>query len=86
MNRSIWGIPDADGPFMGSGLVEFSFGLPEAPKTNTPPDGRCARTDDDPHDKVRVAADAPYDQTTSSSAPGRQGRSAAGPAIRSERA
>ncbi len=51
VNRSIWGIPEADAPFMGSGIMEFGFGLPEAPKTNTPPTGPGS---DDPHDKVRV--------------------------------
>ncbi|MEP7120742.1 MAG: hypothetical protein ABJE95_07530 [Byssovorax sp.] len=55
VNRTIWGIPDTDGPFMGSGLVEYSFGLPDAPKENIPnagPDGA------DPHDKVRSLASA----------------------------
>jgi hypothetical protein len=51
VNRTIWGIPEADGPFTGSGIMEFSFGLPESPKTNTPPMGADG---DDPHDKVRV--------------------------------
>ncbi len=51
VNRSIWGIEEAAPPFTGSGMMEFSFGLPEAPKTNTPPQGPEA---DDPHDKVRV--------------------------------
>jgi hypothetical protein len=59
VNRSIWGIEEATPPFMGSGIVEFDFKLPEAPKTNTPPAGP---SDDDPHDKVRVL-DAAYDQT-----------------------
>jgi hypothetical protein len=55
VNRSIWGVPEDAGPFTGSGLVEFSFGLPDAPKTNIPPgvsDGN------DPHDKVRVLPEA----------------------------
>ena len=51
VNRSVWGLEDVVGPFYGSGMVEFSFGLPEVPKTNTPPAGP---EDDDPHDKVRV--------------------------------
>ncbi|NUQ74467.1 MAG: hypothetical protein HUU21_13000 [Polyangiaceae bacterium] len=51
VNRSIWGIEEATAPFSGSGIVEFAFQLPEAPKTNTPPAGP---SDDDPHDKVRV--------------------------------
>lgn len=50
VNRTIWGIPDTDGPFMGSGLVEYSFGLPDAPKENIPNSGGDT---DDPHDKVR---------------------------------
>ena len=55
VNRTIWGIPDTDGPFMGSGMVEYEFGLPEAPKENVPnagPDG------EDPHDKVRILPEA----------------------------
>lgn len=59
VNRSIFGVEEASGPFKGSGMVEFSFGLPEAPKTNTPPNGPET---DDPHDKVRVL-DAAYSQT-----------------------
>ncbi|MCC6558281.1 MAG: hypothetical protein IT372_35510, partial [Polyangiaceae bacterium] len=51
VNRSVWGIDERSGPFYGSGMVEFDFGLPESPKTNTPPEGP---EDDDPHDKVRV--------------------------------
>jgi hypothetical protein len=50
VNRSVFGIPEATGPFTGSGMVEYYFGLPEAPKTNTPPSGP---SEDDPHDKVR---------------------------------
>jgi hypothetical protein len=59
VNRSIWGIEEADGPFMGSGMVEYEFGLPEAPKTNTPP---TDLSKNDPHDKVRVLVPS-YDQT-----------------------
>jgi len=55
VNRSIWGIPDTDGPFMGSGLVEYSFGLPDAPKENIPITGDHK---DDPHDKVRILPEA----------------------------
>lgn len=62
VNRSIFGIPDTDGPFMGSGIVEFSFSLPEVPKTNTPPTGAMFPDSDDPHDKVRKL-DAAYDQS-----------------------
>ena len=57
VNRSIWGIEEADSPFQGSGIVEFDFGIPEAPKTNTPP-----TKGDDPHDSVRVL-DVSHDQT-----------------------
>ncbi len=59
VNRSIFGIEEAAGPFSGSGMVEFSFGLPDAPKTNTPPKGP---ENNDPHDSVRVL-DAAYSQT-----------------------
>ena len=59
VNRSIYGIPEKEGPFTGSGIVEFDFNLPEAPKTNVPPSGA---DDDDPHDKVRVLP-AAVDQT-----------------------
>ncbi|APR75076.1 Hypothetical protein A7982_00422 [Minicystis rosea] len=62
VNRSIFGLPEADGPFMGSGIVEFSFGLPTSPETNTPPEGATYPEDDDPHDKVRVL-DAARNQT-----------------------
>jgi len=59
VNRSIFGIEEATGPLTGSAMTEFSFGLPDAPKTNTPTQGPEA---DDPHDKVRVL-DAAYSQT-----------------------
>jgi hypothetical protein len=59
VNRSIWGVEEADGPFMGSGIVEFEFGLPPSPTTNTPPVGD---PEDDPHDSVRVL-DVAHDQT-----------------------
>ena len=55
VNRSIYGIPEKDSPFTGSGIVEFDFNLPESPKTNNPPNGA---DDDDPHDKVRVLQSA----------------------------
>jgi hypothetical protein len=58
VNRSVYGIPEADSPFSGSGMVEFSFGLPESPLTNTPPEGAMYPDSDDPHDKVRVLAAA----------------------------
>lgn len=59
VNRSVWGIEEAPGPFSGSGMVEYDFNLPMAPTTNVPPGGP---EDDDPHDKVRVL-NASYDQT-----------------------
>jgi hypothetical protein len=59
VNRSIWGIEEVAGPLQGSAMVEFSFGLPEAPKTNLPPAGPGG---DDPHDKVRVL-NAAYDMS-----------------------
>ncbi|MFO0756998.1 MAG: hypothetical protein U0359_10920 [Byssovorax sp.] len=49
--RPIWSVAEQSTPFDGSGIMEFDFGLPESPKTNTPPTGP---EDDDPHDKVRV--------------------------------
>jgi len=59
VNREIWEIPSAMPPLSGNAMVEFDFGLPEAPKTNVPPEGP---KDDDPHDKVRVLQ-AVFDQT-----------------------
>lgn len=59
VNRSVWGIEEASAPFTGSGMMEFGFGLPELPKTNTP---TTEPEDDDPHDKVRVL-DAARNQT-----------------------
>jgi hypothetical protein len=57
VNRPVWGIEEAQGPFSGSGMVEFEFGNPEVPKTNTPP-----TEGEDPHDLVRVL-DVAHDQT-----------------------
>lgn len=59
VNRSLWGIEETAGPVMGSGIVEFSFGLAESPKTNTPP---TTASSEDPHDKVRVL-EAAHNQT-----------------------
>lgn len=54
VNREVWGIPDASGPVTeGSVMVEFDFGLPPAPTTNTP-----MAAGDDPHDSVRVLGPA----------------------------
>jgi hypothetical protein len=50
VNRDIWGVDSGPAPLMGgSAIVEFNFGLPEAPKTDTPP-----YMGEDPHDMVRV--------------------------------
>ena len=46
--RPIFGLPPGASPFTGSGIVEFDFGTPEAPKDNTPPNHG-----EDPHDLVR---------------------------------
>jgi hypothetical protein len=51
--RPIWGLSDATPPFTGSAIVEFDFGLPEAPKTNTPP-----TKGEDPHGLVRALPSA----------------------------
>ncbi|CAN5140861.1 hypothetical protein BH09MYX1_BH09MYX1_51410 [soil metagenome] len=49
VNRSVWGISEADGPIQGeSVLVEYDFGLPPAPKVNVP-----MHEGDDPHGAVR---------------------------------
>jgi hypothetical protein len=47
--RPIWGLEKGTPPFTGSGIVEFDFGTPEAPKENLPP-----TRGEDPHDLVRV--------------------------------
>ncbi|MDI1435087.1 hypothetical protein [Polyangium sorediatum] len=57
VNRTIWGVDEAPAPLSGAAIVEYDFGLPEAPKTNTPPKG-----DDDPHGRVR-GLDAAYSQS-----------------------
>ncbi|MDI1483238.1 hypothetical protein [Polyangium sp. y55x31] len=57
VNRTIWGVEEAQAPLSGAAIVEYDFGLPEAPKTNTPSMGN-----DDPHGKVR-ALDAAYSQS-----------------------
>ncbi len=57
--RPIWGVEEVSGPFEGSGIVEFDFGLDPVPDTNVPP---TAPPDDDPHDAVRVLT-AAYAQT-----------------------
>ncbi len=47
--RPIWGLEPAKAPFSGSAIVEYDYGLPEAPKENVPMD-----EGEDPHDWVRV--------------------------------
>ena len=59
VNRHIWGIDEAAAPFTGSGMVEWSFGLKESPKTDIPPDDTFGP---DPHDSVRKLPEA-MDQT-----------------------
>jgi hypothetical protein len=53
VNRELFGIPDADSGFTGSGMVEWDFGLPPAPITNTPMSAGA-----DPHDKIRQLPEA----------------------------
>jgi hypothetical protein len=50
LNRDVFGVEGRDGPFTGSGMVEYSFGLPPSPLANYPPD---ATSGDDPHGKPR---------------------------------
>ena len=47
--REVFGLPEADAPVEGeSGIIEYDFGLPPAPLTNTPMTEGC-----NPHDRVR---------------------------------
>jgi hypothetical protein len=62
VNRTVFGLPEVDAPFSGSGIVEWSFGLPTSPSTNTPPEGSMYPGSDDPHDWVR-SLDAARNQT-----------------------
>jgi hypothetical protein len=57
VNREIFAVDDADGPFDGNGMTEWDFGLPPAPLTNVP-----MSAGEDPHDKVRQLPSA-IDQT-----------------------
>jgi hypothetical protein len=59
VNRHVWGIDEATGPFTGSGMVEFDFGNKPSPDTNIPPNDTYGP---DPHDSVRVLPEA-MDQT-----------------------
>jgi hypothetical protein len=51
VNRTIFGVEDADGPLTGSVMVEYDFGLPPVPLQNYPPD---ATDSEDPHGKPRL--------------------------------
>lgn len=62
VNRSVFGIPETDEAFSGSGMVEFDFGLPPVPDANVPPKGSLFPEDSDPHDEVRKL-DAARNQT-----------------------
>jgi hypothetical protein len=58
VNRSIYGLPEDEGPFTGSGMVEYDFALEDSP-INTGPNSPPGQ---DPHDTVRKM-DPSYDQT-----------------------
>jgi hypothetical protein len=52
--RELYGIADADAiPVGGSGLVEWTYGLPDAPQTNQSPAAKYCGGANDPHDKTR---------------------------------
>jgi hypothetical protein len=53
VNSEIFGVPDAASGFTGSGMVEWSFGLPPAPITDVP-----MTLGADPHDTLRTLTDA----------------------------
>jgi hypothetical protein len=57
VNRSIWGLEETAAPHTGNTMVEFEFGLPEAPKVNVP-----MSQGNDPHDEVR-GLKAAFDQS-----------------------
>ena len=60
--REIYGVTDAASiPAPGSGIVEWSFGLPPAPLTDTGPALACCGSNNDPHDKISMLQPA-YDQ------------------------
>jgi hypothetical protein len=60
--REIYGITDSAAiTAPGSGIVEWSFGLPPAPLTDTGPQTACCGDDNDPHDKISLLQPA-YDQ------------------------
>jgi hypothetical protein len=53
VNREIFGIPDANSSFSGSGIVEWSFGLPPVPTTDIP-----MTIGTDPHGLIRYLPEA----------------------------
>jgi hypothetical protein len=53
VNQEIFGIQDAPSGFTGSGIVEWSFGLPAAPLVDIP-----AAAGTDPHDELRYVPQA----------------------------
>ncbi|MGE0324316.1 MAG: hypothetical protein AB7K71_18990 [Polyangiaceae bacterium] len=53
VNRSIFGLEEATGPFSGSGIIEYDFGLPPEPITNEP-----MREGADPHPRIREVPSA----------------------------
>jgi hypothetical protein len=60
--REIYGITDAPSiTAPGSGIVEWSFGLPAVPLTNSGPQAACCGSGNDPHDKISLLQPA-YDQ------------------------
>jgi hypothetical protein len=60
--REVFGLTDDPGPVDGSAIVEWSWGLEDAPLTNTPPGDLCPSTApplcDDPHDQLRFQPEA----------------------------
>ena len=59
VNRSVWVVTEATGPFPGSGMVEFDFGNLESHQPNPPTNDTFGP---DPHDLVRKLPSA-MDQT-----------------------
>ena len=56
VNRSIFGIEEMSGPFSGTAMIEYDFGLPPEPIVNEP-----MREGDDPHSRI---AEIPSAETT----------------------
>ena len=53
VNHHVWGLDEVAMPTTGSGLLEFSFNLPEPPLTNIPP-----TVGGDPHDWIQSVPEA----------------------------